>query len=181
MNLRKIAVFGGFAVGAALTLAPLASADTIGDAVSSEEALLNSIFESETTLAGDSGDVTLASAANPFDIITPADIALVQGTGDTLGTTPFDYLVYGLDPTAAGLASDPGSYNVFNGALTEFADAYNVELYSLANPDALVSSVPLDDLFGSSTTIATALGESTFSGAIGEFLTVGLADLSAYL
>ena len=124
--------FGGLAVGAALTFAPLASADTISDAVSSEEALLNSIFVSDATLAGvPSGDYSLVDG---FDVVKAADITDVQGTATSL--TPFDYLLYGLNP-ADNLATDPGSYNVFNGALTEFADAYNVELYSLANPDAL--------------------------------------------
>jgi hypothetical protein len=121
------------------------------------------------------GDYSLVDG---FDVIKAADITTVQGSATSL--TPFDYLLYGLNP-ADNLATDPGSYNVFNGALTEFADAYNVELYSLANPDALVSSVPLDDLFGSSTTIAAALGESTFSAAIGDFLTNGFNDLLGYL
>ena len=116
MNLRKIAMVGGFAVGAALTLAPLASADTIGDAVSSEESLLNSIFVSDATLAGvPSTDYGLVGG---FDVIKDPFIDTVQGNG----TTAFDYLVYGLNP-ADNLATDPGSYNVFNGALTEFADA----------------------------------------------------------
>jgi hypothetical protein len=88
--------------------------------------------------------------------------------------------LYGLNP-ADNLATDPGSYNVFNGALTEFSDAYNVELYSLLNPDVAFNTIPLDDLFGSSTAIATALGESTASGAIGDFLTSGFADLAGYL
>jgi hypothetical protein len=177
MEIRKIAVFGGLAVGAALTFAPLASADTISDAVSSEESLLNSIFVSQADLAGvSSNDYSLVDG---FDVIKAGDIAT-----DTPATAPFstlDYELFGLNPALAHVASDPGSFNVFNGALTEFADAYNVELYSLANPDALVSSVPLDDVFGSSTTIAAALGESTFSAAIGDFLTNGFADLAGYL
>jgi hypothetical protein len=171
MNLRKIAVVGGFAVGAALTLAPLASADTLGDAVSSEESLLNSIFVSDATLAGVPS--TDYSVVDGFEVIKGTDIATVQGDG----TTAFDYLIYGLNPVAAHLATDPGAYNVLNGALSEFSDAYNVELYSLANPDAAVNSIPLDDLFGSSSVITTALGESTFSAAIGDFLTNGFNDL----
>ena len=176
MNIRNIAVLGGLAAGAALAFAPLASADTIGDAVSSEESLLNSIFVSDATLANvPSGDYSLVDG---LEVVKLADIPDVQGTATAL--TPFDYLVYGLNP-ADNLATDPGSYNVLNGALSEFSDAYNVELYSLANPDAAVNSVPLDDLFGSSTTIASALGESTFSGAIGDFLTNGFSDLLGYL
>ena len=33
----------------------------------------------------------------------------------------------------AGISADPGPYSVFNGALTEFDDAYNVELYAAEN------------------------------------------------
>jgi hypothetical protein len=93
MNLRKIAVLGSFAAGAALALAPLAAADPaavdptlVTDVLSSEESSLNGIFVSEAALAGDSSDVTAPTATDPFDIITPADITTVQGTG----TTAFD-------------------------------------------------------------------------------------------
>src|SRR5271165_1714618 len=97
MDIRKIAVVGSFAAGAALALAPLASAaptDPLISVVGSEESLLNSLFVGDASLAGDSSDVTAPTATNPFDIITPSDISTVQGTG----TTPFDYLIYGLDP-----------------------------------------------------------------------------------
>jgi hypothetical protein len=90
MQIRKIAVVGGLAVGAALTFAPLVSADDLSSVVSGEESLLNSLFTSDAALAGDSADVTAPTATNPFDIITPADIATVQGTGASLGTTAFD-------------------------------------------------------------------------------------------
>jgi hypothetical protein len=68
-----------------------------------------------------------------------------------------------------------------DGALAEFADAYNLDLYSLANPDAAVNSIPSVDLFGSEPTITTALGEVSFSLAIGVFLVNGLNDLFGYL
>ncbi len=63
--------------------------------------------------------------------------------------TLLDYELYGLNPAVAGPASDPGAYNVFNGALTEFDDAYNVELFSLLNPTAAIDTIPMADLFGS--------------------------------
>ena len=173
VNIRKIAVVGSFAAGAALALAPIASADDLTTIDSDEISVLNSIFTIETDLAGDSSDVTLANAANPFDIINPADITAVQGTG----TTPFDFLVYGLDPSAAGLASDPGSYNVFNGALTEFDDAFNSEAYGLLNNGALI---PQADLFGSTNEISTALATGTDTGAAITFFGAGLADLSGF-
>jgi hypothetical protein len=174
MKIRNIAVLGGFAAGAALTLAPLASADTPIDPtiLSGEITSLNSIFLSDATLAGDAADVVTHTGS--FDTI-PLSFAPDTGT-----PTFLDYELYGLNPIA-NAAGDPGSYNVLNGALTEFDDAYNVELYSLANPDAAVSAIPLDDLFGSSTNITAALAETTFSAAIGDFVTNGFNDLLGYL
>jgi hypothetical protein len=66
---------------------------------------------------------------------------------------------------------------VFNGALTEFYDAANVELFSLLNPGAAISTIPLDDLIGTSSNIAAGLASAdpaTF------FLDFGLGDLAGY-
>jgi hypothetical protein len=181
MNMRKIAVVGGFAVGAALASAPIASADNLTSIVDTEISSLNALFTVDTDLAGVSGDVTAPTATNPFDIITPADIATVQGSGATAGTTPFDFLTYGLDPSAAGLASDPGSYNVLNGAVVEFDDAANVELYALENNGALMpDSVAAADLIGSSTNIDNALDTGNATGAAEYFFNFGLGDLQGY-
>jgi hypothetical protein len=180
LNMRKIAVVGGFAVGAALTFAPLAAAtptDPLISVVGSEESFLNSLFVSDASLAGvPSTDYTLV---NGFDTILPQDIATVQGTG----TTPFDYLIYGVNPTAAGLATDPGSYNVLNGALTEWSDAYNVELYSLLNPSAAIDTIPATDLIGSTETIqdAFANGTGSVSDVATYFYEFGANDLAGYL
>ena len=172
--MRKIAVVGGFAVGAALTFAPLASADDLSSVVSGEESLLNSIFVSDATLANvPASDYSLVDG---FDVIKSTDIATVQGNG----TTPFDFLVYGVDPLKAGLATDPGAYNVFNGALTEWADAYNTELYSLLNAGALI---PATDLIGSTETIqdAFANGTGSVSDVATYFYEFGANDLSGFL
>ena len=169
MDIRKIAVVGSFAAGAALALAPIASADDLTSIVDSEITLSNSIFDSEAALAGDSADVV--THAGSFDTIPLADAPLS-------GTSPLDYLLYGVDPAAAGPASDPGSYNVFNGALTEFDDAFNSEAYGLLNNNALV---PAADLFGSPGEISTALGTGTDMGAATTFFDAGLADLQGYL
>jgi hypothetical protein len=129
MDIRKIAVLGSFAAGAALALAPLAAADPAAvpdpllPTVDSEIASMNSLFVSEATLAGDSADVA-THGANTFDTIPLAD-APDTGTPSTL-----DYVLYGLNPIA-NAASDPGAYSEFNGALVNFDDAYNVELFSL--------------------------------------------------
>jgi hypothetical protein len=172
MNIRKIAVVASFAAGAALALAPLASADPtdITSTVDAEIASLNSIFESEAALAGDSADV-VTHGANSFDTIPLADAP------QTPPFTPLDYELYGINPAVAGPASDPGSYNVFNGALTEFDDAYNSELYGLLNGNALI---PATDLFGSAHEIGIALGTGTDIGAFTTFLDAGWADLLGY-
>ena len=184
MKIRKIAVVGSFTAGAALAFAPLAAADPaavdptlVTDTLSTEISSLNALFTVDTDLAGVSGDVTAPTATNPFDIITPADIATVQGSGATAGTTPFDFLTYGVDPTAAGLASDPGSYSVLNGALTEFDNALNVELYSLANNGALDTNVA-DYIQNSALDHALTLGSTT--DAADYLFNFGLGDLQGY-
>jgi hypothetical protein len=175
MNLRKFAVLGSFAAGAALALAPLASADDLTPTVTSEVAAMNALFQFDTTLAGvPSTDVTVGPQG--FDVIVPADVSAVQGNGTTL----FDFLLYGVDPTKAGLASDPGAFTEFNGALVNFDDAYNTELFSLLNPSAAIDTIPLADLFGSSSSIAEALATGTASGAVTDFLTDGFADLQGF-
>jgi hypothetical protein len=180
MDIRKIAVVGSFAAGAALAFAPLASADPLTATVDSEVASLNALFLSDTTLAGvPTSDLEISTTPGVFDIVNPTDIAAVQGTGPTLGVTPFDFLIYGVDPANAGLATDPGSYNVLNGALTEWADAYNVELYSLLNAGAVA---PATDLIGSTETIQDAFAAGpTASDVATYFFEFGANDLAGYL
>ena len=174
MNMRKIAAVGGFAAGAALALAPIASADGLTSVVDTEISSLNALFTVDTDLAGVSGDVVGPTGSNPFDIINPTDVATVQGT---TGTTPFDFLTYGVDPTAAGLSGDPGSYDVLNGALGKFDDAFNVELYALENNGALI---PTGDFIGSMSSIDAALATGNPTGAAEHFLNFGLGDLQGY-
>jgi hypothetical protein len=182
MDIRKIAVVGSFAAGAALALAPLASADPaatdpLTPFVDSEVASLNALFLSDTTLAGvPASDVATSTTPGVFDTILPADIATVQGNGTTL----FDFLLYGVDPTKAGLASDPGAFTEFNGALVQFDNALNVELFSLLNPTAPIDTIPMADLFGSASSIGEALAFGTAAGAAGDFLTDGFADLTGF-
>jgi hypothetical protein len=190
MNLRKIAVVGSFAAGAALALAPLASADPAATdpvtpgLITFEENLLNSQFASDVALAGDSKDLVPAGASNPFDTVLPADAPdapeLATGTttpdldGDATSdaTTPtfLDYELYGVNPMAAGPADDPGSYNLFNGAEIRFDEAYNAELVALSggtltSTDVLGASIPAGD---------------TAAEAATHFLNLGLADLEGF-
>ena len=170
MSMRKIAVVGSFAAGAALALAPIASADDLSSIIDSEISLSNSIFDSEAALAGDSTDVV--THAGSFDTI-PLSFAPDIGTPTTL-----DFELYGLNPIA-NAGSDPGAYNVFNGALTEFDDAFNSEVYGLENNNALI---PQADLFGSDKVIDAALAPgATDMSAATTFFDAGLADLQGYL
>jgi hypothetical protein len=172
LNIRKIAVVGSFAAGAALTLAPLAAADPLTSTVDSEIASLNALFDSEAALAG---DTVTTHGANTFDTVPLIDAP------QNPPFTPLDYELYGINPAFAGPASDPGSYNVFNGALTEFDNAYNTELFSLLNPSAPIDTIPLADLFGSASGITEALGTSAaLGGPVGDFLTDGWNDLLGF-
>jgi hypothetical protein len=165
MNIRKIAVVGSFAAGAALALAPIAAADDLTSIDATEISSLNALFTVDTDLAGDSADVV--THAGSFDTIPLADAPL-NGTGT------LDSLLYGVDPLAAGPSSDPGAYDVLNGALVEFDDAFNVELYSLENNGALP---PAADLIGSSTNITDGLNSTNPAEF---FFNFGLGDLQGY-
>jgi hypothetical protein len=174
--IRKIAVAAGFATGAALALAPLASADTpITSTVESEIASLNSLFDSQVALAGlPATDITTNSAG--FDVVPLADAPQATVPADL---TPLDYLLYGVNPIQAGIASDPGSFVVLNGALGKFDDAYNVLLYSALNNGAID---PNDaDFIGSASSIDHAQSLLTATDAAQYFFNFGVGDLEGYL
>jgi len=168
MNIRKIAVVGGFAVGAALALAPLASADDLTTTVSSEISLANDAFQTDTFLTGNYADVVYHTGG--FDTILAADAPVS-------GTTPLDSVLYGIDPVEAVPSVVPGAYDVSNGSLVEFDDAYNVLEYSQLNGGELA---PAADLLGSSTTITAALATDSVSGAFTSFVDQGVNDLLGY-
>ena len=168
MNIRKIAVVGGFAVGAAVTFAPLASADDLTTTVSSEIASANDAFQTDTFLTGNYADVVYHTGG--LDTILAADAPVS-------GTTPLDSVLYGIDPAEADPSAVPGAYDVSNGSLVEFDDAYNIEAYSQLNGGELA---PAADLLGSSTTITTALATDSVSGAFTTFFDQGLGDLLGY-
>jgi hypothetical protein len=169
MNMRKIAVLGSFAAGTALAFAPMASADDLTSTLDSEISSLNSVFTAEADLAGDGSAVT--TNALGFDVVPLSD-APNSGTPTTL-----DYELYGVNPIA-NASGDPGSYNVDNGALTEFYDAYNVEYSALLNNGVLDTNI--GDYLGSAHEITTALGTDTVSGAAGDFFSAGLSDLAGF-
>jgi hypothetical protein len=120
---------------------------------------LNSLFASDVAAAGiDSSKIV--DGMGSFDTIAPGD------TNDIFNT-----LVFGFNPD--NISTDPGSYDVFNGALTEFANAYNVGLFSLLDP---TSTFDPADIFG---THADLLAGGATS-AISEFLQLGVSDLAGY-
>jgi hypothetical protein len=91
-----------------------------------------------------------------------------------------DYELYGVNPIAALPATDPGSYNVDNGAMTEFDDAYNSLVYAADYNNALIPSA---DLFGSDKVIEAAIGGvgATDLSAATTFFDAGLADVAGFL
>lgn len=177
MNMRKIAVVSGLAAGTAFALAPSASAedpDPLALLVQNEISSMNFLFGSDAFLAGvPSSDIT--PGAQGFDVITPGDVATVQGDG----TTAFDHLLYGSNPVEAGLASDPGAYNVMNGSLVQFDDGINSLLYALSNNgDVLAWSS--GDLFGGDSAMDIANGASSGWDEAGQYFQASLADLLGY-
>jgi hypothetical protein len=176
MDIRKIAVVGGFAVGAALTLAPLASADNgITSTLDTEIASFNSLFTDEADLAGvKAADITGGATPGTYESIVPADVAT-----DAPKVAPFstlDYELYGVSPGVAGVSGDSGSFDLFNGATGEFDNAYNVGLYAFENGGALAPSA---DLLGTGD-LTAALATNTVAGALDSFYNAGIGDLSGF-
>jgi hypothetical protein len=96
------------------------------------------------------------------------------GTPSTL-----DYLLYGVNPFAAGVSSDSGAFSEFNGALIQFDNAYNVELYSLADGGTLDTNLN-DYLFnGTIQTVLATPGETT-TQAFDTLYNHGIGDLSGF-
>jgi hypothetical protein len=166
MDIRKIAVLGSLAAGAALAFAPIAAADDLTTTVDSEVASLNSIFETEAAVAGDSADV-VTGGTGVLDTIPLADAP------DTAPLTTLDYELYGPFAWALDLDSNPGAYDVFNGALVEFDDAYNAIVYSLLDNQAVI---PTTDLLGAAD-IALDDGTVTDAALFGSFFDTGITDL----
>lgn len=135
---------------------------TMNATFASEIYSLNSIFAQDVDAAGIDPDKIIPGAgAFPFDTILASD------TNDTFNT-----LVFGLNPdnVTDGI---PGAYDVYNGAFTEFSNAFNIGLFSLLDP---TDAYPAADIFG---THAEFLAGGSLS-AIGEFVQLGFQDLLGY-
>lgn len=170
-----------FATGASVALAPLASADPSEFAVStldSEIATQNSILETYALLTGDTADITKGGTGVYDTIAQSVTPHLVPGIASYGQVTPLETEIYGANPILAGISTDTGPYNVFNGALTEYYDAYNVLAFAAQNGGNLDTN-PADYL-GSSSSIAHALDTGSVSGAYQYFLNFALGDLKGY-
>lgn len=167
MNIRRIAVLGGLAVGAALVCAPFATADDLTPIVDSEISSLNSLFEAEAAIAGDSADVTLGGTG-VLDTILPADAPT------TAPFTTLDYELYGPFASFLDLDAAPGAQDVFNGALVEFDDAVNVMGFFFTDNSG--DLIPTADLIGSADQ-ALDISGATDASLFGAFLNTGISDL----
>jgi hypothetical protein len=154
---------------AAVPAADAAAVVPITSTVSSEITSLNSQFQLDALLAG-VPSTDYAQGTDGFDRIVSGDIGTVQGTG----TTGFDYLTYGVDPSKAGLATDPGAFNLLNGAEIRFDEAYNVASYALLNGGALDPNSA--DIFGA----AIPVTDTTAAEAVAAFYNDAVGDLSGF-
>jgi hypothetical protein len=177
--IRKIAAAAGLATGAALALAPLASAvpdpTLVTDTLGSEVASLNGLFQFDALLSGVPSTDYAASGVHGLDTI---DLAKVATDAPQIGTpSTLDFLLYGVDPFKAGVSGDSGAFSEFNGALMQFDNAYNVELYS--NGGALDTNLS-DYLYNG--TIQTVLGTAneTPTQAFDTLYNAGIGDLSGF-
>jgi hypothetical protein len=173
MDIRKFAAVAGLAAGAALTFAPLASADDLTTTLDGEISSLNSLFSGEVALAGDPAtDISGGTTAGSFETVPLSD------TPQVAPLSTLDYELYGVDPVKAGIASDPGAYEVFNGASAKFDDAFNVALYALENNGALDTNAA--DFIGSTSSIDAALAGGTATDAFDYFYNFAIGDLSGF-
>lgn len=182
MYIRKIAAAAGFACGAALSFAPLAAAapdpTLVTDTLDSEIAALNSNFELDALFAGDSADIT-KGGAGVFDTFkTPADLLKDAPQATDYGhVTTLETELYGANPIIAGISSDTGPYSAFNGALTQFYNAYDVAVYAAANNGNLDTN-PADYIENNALNHALTLGTPT--AAEQYLLNFGQGDLQGY-
>jgi hypothetical protein len=171
MYMRKIAAAAGFACGAALAFAPLAAAD-VTPIVDSEISAENALFDVYAALAGDT--VTHASAPGGFDSVPLADVPQATTYGEV---TPLETYLYGANPIIAGISSDTGPYSEFNGALTQFYNAYDVGLYASENGGNLDTNTA-DYIENNALNHALSLG--TPQAAEQYLLNFGQGDLQGY-
>lgn len=97
--------------------------------------MLNDLFQFDAALVGDSNDITVATTPGVFDTFASTADLLKDAPQTTVpaDVTPLEYELYGVNPIAAGISGGTGPYNELNGALTEFYNAYNSDVYGVLN------------------------------------------------
>jgi hypothetical protein len=142
---------------------PAASGFDISSTLTSEISSLNSMFETDAALTG----------VPTADLVTPVSgfDTLVPGLTESPQLSAFETAVFGFNPDS--VSPDPGSYDLLNGALGQFDNAYNVGLFSLLDPTGTFDPT---DIIG---THAAFLNDGA-TVAIGEFLQQGFTDLLGY-
>lgn len=184
MDIRKIGIIGSFAAGAAFALAPLAAAapdDTAPDfsnILLGQVQSLNWLFGTQATLSSFDTDLINEghpTAADPlqFDTVSKADLLATDGNA-------FAAMLFGPN-WEHEISSDPGSYSVFNGALTQFYDASNVLTYAFMTGGGEIDLGDANNyLFGSEDGIAAGLAGDGYFADFGNFFQAGVADLFGY-
>ena len=188
MQTRKIAAAAGLATGAALAFAPLAAAapdpTLVTSTLDSEIAYQNSLFETYAALSGNTGDI-IKGGAGVFDQIKPDDLStvaphLLPGEANFGQVTPLETFLYVTNPIVAGISGNSGPFSEFNGALTQFENAYNVLAYAAVNNGQLDTNIN-DYIYNSA--IAHVLSTpslETTSSAYQYLLNYGLGDLKGF-
>ncbi len=189
MSIRKIGVVGSFVAGASLALAPLAAAvgeetpDTdvsqFNDLLVSEVTFMNSLFKLQATLGGVTGDDVI-QAGEPTEE-NPLSFSTIDNE-DLTANEAFAALLYGPnwedEMSSAGIS---GSYNLYNGALTQFIDGGNVLMYAMLNDGAQIDPDNYSDfLFGNADSIVENLGGDSVWADASNFFQDGFADLGGY-
>lgn len=184
MNIRKIGVVGAFAAGAAFALAPLAAADPgdppvppdFSNILLGQVQSMNWLFGAQATASGVDSDLITAGEPTLADPLSFSTISAEDLTENPV----FAAMLFGPN-WEDEMSSDPGSYSLFNGALTQFYDASNVLTYALLTGGGEIDVADAGDyLFGSEAGIADGLAGDGFFADFGNFFQAGVADLFGY-
>ncbi|WP_231383968.1 MULTISPECIES: hypothetical protein [unclassified Mycobacterium] len=182
--MRKFGVIGSFVAGAALALAPLAAAadeetDNLPDfsnILLGQVQSMNWLFGAQASASGVDSDLITPGAPTLADPLSFSTIS----ADDLADNATFAAMLFGPN-WESEMSSDPGSYSLFNGALTQFYDASNVLLFALMTGG---DEIQLEDagnyLFGSESGIIDGLAGDGVFADFTNFFEAGLADLGGY-
>lgn len=101
---------------------------------------MNWLFGTQATMSGFEGTIIKGTDVYPFDTVSHADLVANES---------FASLLYGANWENEMSSGDSGSYNLFNGALTQFADGNNVLMYAMMSGGEQIDPTNYTDyLFG---------------------------------